>query len=46
MLLGSGERLFDDLPDVGDGYEVVDVTASPAVVHVRLEKRGASRQAP
>jgi dihydrofolate reductase len=34
VLLGAGERLFDD--GAGDGYECVEFVSSPAVVHVRL----------
>ncbi|MCU1464420.1 MAG: bifunctional deaminase-reductase, C-terminal [Actinomycetia bacterium] len=36
-LLGTGERLFDDL-DGAPGYECVELVSSPAVAHVRLAR--------
>jgi len=33
VLLGRGERLFDDFGDVLGGYECVEVAASPVVAH-------------
>ena len=38
LLLGGGERLFDDLGDLGGRYEVAEVVSSPAVAHFRLVK--------
>ena len=38
VLLGSGERLFDNLGVEPVGYEVVDAVSSPSVVHVRLRR--------
>jgi dihydrofolate reductase len=40
ILLGGGERLFEHLDGAVDGYRCVELTASPAVVHVRLENSG------
>jgi dihydrofolate reductase len=40
VLLGSGERLFDGVDISGvDGYQTVELVASPSVAHVRLAKR-------
>jgi dihydrofolate reductase len=36
ILLRAGERLFDQLDGGPDGYECVELVASPAVAHVRL----------
>jgi dihydrofolate reductase len=36
VLLGAGERLFDNLDGGLDGYKVVEFVSSPAVAHVRL----------
>jgi len=38
VLLGGGERLFDDLGDATGRYECVEVVSSPAVTHVRLAR--------
>ena len=38
ILLGGGERLFDDLPEVVGRYECVEQTSSGAATHVRLVK--------
>jgi dihydrofolate reductase len=38
ILLGRGERLFDDLDGGPHGYECVEFTASPSVAHVRLAR--------
>jgi len=35
-LLGGGERLFEDLADLQDRYEVAEVVSSPRVAHFRL----------
>ena len=39
VLLGRGERLFDGLDGLPDGYEVSDLVCSPAVAHVRVTKK-------
>jgi dihydrofolate reductase len=36
LLLGSGERLFEHLEGVVDGYECAEMVASTSVVHVRM----------
>jgi dihydrofolate reductase len=36
ILLGSGERLFDNLGGAVDGYECAELVASSSVVHVRM----------
>jgi dihydrofolate reductase len=41
VLLGGGERLFDDLDDGPAGLEFVDLVASPAVAHYRFARSGA-----
>ena len=38
VLLGSGERLFDNLDGGPEGLECVELTCSPAVTHVRLAR--------
>ena len=38
VLLGRGERLFDNLDGGPDGYECVEFVASPAVLHARFVK--------
>jgi len=38
VLLGGGERLFDNLDGGPDGYEVVQFVSSAAVTHVRLAR--------
>jgi dihydrofolate reductase len=40
ILLGAGERLFDDLGPAVDGYECVEMVSSPAVTHVLLVRKG------
>jgi dihydrofolate reductase len=40
VLLGRGERLFDDLDGGPVGYECVELVATRAVVHVRLARTG------
>ena len=42
IFLGGGERLFDDLDGAMDAYECVELVSSPAVVHVRLTRRGSA----
>ena len=39
ILLGAGERLFDDVGPAADGYECVELASSHAVAHVRLTRR-------
>ena len=39
-LLGSGERLFEDIDMEALGYECSDFVASPTVAHVRFTRRG------
>jgi dihydrofolate reductase len=39
ILLGTGERLFDNLDGGPDGYECVEHVSSPSVTHVRLARR-------
>lgn len=41
VLLGGGERLFDDLDGGTAGLELVDLVASPAVAHYRFARSGA-----
>jgi dihydrofolate reductase len=38
-LIGSGERLFDDLNLPGAGYELKDHIASPGATHVMVARR-------
>jgi dihydrofolate reductase len=38
ILLGRGERLFENLDGVKDGYECVEVVSSPNVVHARFAR--------
>jgi dihydrofolate reductase len=39
ILLGAGERLFDDIGGAPEGYECAELIASPAVAHVRFTPR-------
>ena len=39
VLLGSGERVFEDLDSLPQGYECVEFVPSAAVTHVRLVRR-------
>ena len=39
VLLGSGERLFDELPDIGDAYESAEVVAGERATHVLIRRR-------
>jgi dihydrofolate reductase len=39
VLLGQGERLFDNLDGGPKGYEVVEYASSPNVMHVHLTRR-------
>jgi dihydrofolate reductase len=38
VLLGAGERLFDDLGGALDSWRSVELVASPSVAHVRLRR--------
>jgi dihydrofolate reductase len=38
ILLGGGERLFDNLGDAPSGYECVELVSSPSVTHIRLRR--------
>jgi len=40
VLLGSGERLFEDLDGIQDGFGTIEFVRSPAVVHARLLRGG------
>jgi dihydrofolate reductase len=39
ILLGGGERLFENVGDTPNGYECVEFVSSPAVAHVRFARR-------
>jgi hypothetical protein len=39
LLLGSGERLFDDLDNVPAGYEIAEFVGTPAALHVRVVRK-------
>jgi len=39
ILLGSGERLWDDLDQAPNGYEIADFVGTPAVLHVRIVRK-------
>jgi dihydrofolate reductase len=41
-LLGDGERLFDEVDQAADDYEVVGMEPSTSVVHVHLAKKAAA----
>jgi dihydrofolate reductase len=40
FLLGSGERLFDDLGPSASNYRCIEHVCSPAVTHVRIARTG------
>jgi len=42
ILLGSGERLFDNLGGGPEGYECVELVTSPSVVHARFTRTQSS----
>jgi dihydrofolate reductase len=42
VLLGSGERLFEDLAGIGNTYHCVEHVSSPAVTHMRLSRMESS----
>jgi len=39
MLLGSGERIFEGLDALSDGYEVAEYIPSKTVAHLRIVKK-------
>ncbi len=39
VLLGGGERLFDNLEGALDRYQCVEFVVSPSVAHVRFARR-------
>ena len=41
VLLGSGERLFDEVGPTASNYRCVEHVCSPAVTHVRIARTGA-----
>ena len=38
VLLGGGERLFEDVGNAATAMEVVEFVSSPSVMHVRMRK--------
>ena len=46
ILLGAGERLLDDLGDVGKNYECSQLVSTKTVTHVVLSRRRPSRWMP
>jgi dihydrofolate reductase len=40
LLLGSGERLWDNLDQAPNGYEVAEFVGTPAALHVRFVRKG------
>jgi hypothetical protein len=38
VLLGAGERLFDDLGDAVGAYDCVELVPGESVAHARLER--------
>jgi dihydrofolate reductase len=42
VLLGAGERLFDNLDGGPTGYACVELVSSKAVVHARFQKAGSA----
>ena len=39
LLLGGGERLFDELDNVPSGYEIAEFVGTPAALHVRFVRK-------
>jgi dihydrofolate reductase len=39
LLAGAGERLFDNLADLSEKYQVAEMVSSPKATHVRLVRR-------
>jgi dihydrofolate reductase len=46
VLLGSGERLFDDLGPSTDDFRCVELVSSAAVTHVRIARTGRDAKTP
>lgn len=42
LILGGGERLFDDLDGGPSGFECVELVSSPAVAHYRYVRANPS----
>jgi dihydrofolate reductase len=40
LLLGSGERLWNNLDDAPEGYEIAEFVGTPAALHVRFVRKG------
>jgi dihydrofolate reductase len=40
LLLGSGERLWNDLDVAPEGYEIAEFVGTPAALHVRFVRKG------
>jgi dihydrofolate reductase len=40
LLLGSGERLWENLDQAPDGYEIAEFVGTPAALHVRFVRKG------
>jgi dihydrofolate reductase len=43
VLVGEGERLFEGLEGVAEGYKVVEFKASEAAAHLRIAKASSTR---
>jgi dihydrofolate reductase len=39
LLLGSGERLWDNLDQAPNGYEIAEFAGTPAALHVRFVRK-------
>jgi dihydrofolate reductase len=39
LLLGNGERLWDNLDEAPNGYEIAEFVGTPAALHVRLVRK-------
>jgi hypothetical protein len=39
LLLGNGERLWDNLDEAPNGYENAEFVGTPAALHVRLVRK-------
>jgi len=40
LLLGSGERLWDNLDEAPNGYEIAEFVGTPGALHVRFMRKG------
>ena len=40
LLLGSGERLWDNLDQAPSGYEIAEFVGTPAALSVRFVRKG------